>query len=183
MRTIKILNDFAQNSEPPVQSVKCDPKEYGANQNIEFTIPKGTLYILKFDLFKSKNWMNAVKNRYLTEPLADGSKAIFGIKKNPADDRYIFTKIVEVRTQLNRETYQHEDTGSLRKNGKFTVELYENDTDIEPGVYYYSVAAAVQKGDNANFVEVIPPTAFRIRKMMIHVSDLDPEESEAEANE
>ena len=183
MRTIKILNDFAQSNEPPVQSVKCDPKEYGANQNIAFTIPKGTLYTLKFDLFKSKNWMNAVKNRYLTEPLDDGSKAMFGIKKNPADDRYIFTKIVEVRTQLNCETYQYEDTGSLRKNGKFTVELYENDTDIEPGVYYYSVAAAVQKGDNANFVEIIPPTAFRIRKMMIHISDLDPEESEAEANE
>ncbi len=64
---------------PAVQTKKENIEEYGADQNIAFTIPKGTPYTLKFDLFKSKNWMNAVKNRYLTEPLDDGSKAIFGL--------------------------------------------------------------------------------------------------------
>lgn len=172
MRTIKILNDFAQSNEPPVQSVKCDPKEYGANQNIAFTIPKGTPYTLKFDLFKSEKWINSVKNRYITEPLADRSKAMFGIKKNPDDNNYIFKKIVEVRTQYNSETHQYENVGGLSKNGKFSIELNETDTNIEPGIYYYSVVALIHKDDHTNFVEIIPPGLIRIRKMMIQESDL-----------
>lgn len=175
MRTIKILNDFAQSNEPPVQSVKCDPKEYGANQNIAFTIPKGTPYILKFDLRDYPKWIEATRRgSFCTAKFQIHDKLLFGIKKHPADMEYVFQKTAERGRAYNNETHEYEDTGGLGEYGCFSVELMEEDTDIEPGIYYYSIAANIRNTENTktNFVEIVPPTAFKIRKMMIQGADL-----------
>lgn len=175
MRTIKILNNFAQSSEPPVQFVKCDPKEYGSSENIAFVIPRGTPYILEFDLRNYSKWSKATRRKsFYTAKFQIHDKLLFGIKKHPADTEYVFQKTAERDRTYNTETHEYEDTGGLDEYGRFSVELTEEDTDIEPGIYYYSIAANIRNTENTktNFVEIVPPTAFKIRKMMIQEGDL-----------
>lgn len=161
--------------------VRTDPQEYGCCRNIAFVIPRGTPYVLKFNLKDFHDWMKAVKNRYVIDKFKKGDKAFFGIKKNPDDNDYIFTKVVAVNwewQELNRV-----DTGDLSSYGEFSIRLSEKDTNIEPGVYYYSVAAFVSSKKNndlyndeynsAEFVEITPPIPFKIRPMMIKQSDME----------
>lgn len=159
--------------------IRPSPEEYGSSKDIAFTVPQGTPYVVKINLHDHHGWEKAVKNRYcIADALVVGDKAIFGIKKHPDDNEYIFKK-----------TVIYENEGDLSECGKFTVKLTETDTAIEPGIYYYSVAAAVAEPDPPfspvyssrlqrtkpimrDFVEIIPPVPFRIRPMMIKKSDM-----------
>lgn len=158
---------------PQIKINRADPEEYGSSKNIAFIIPKGTPYVLKFDLFNFRGWLNAVKRSPIRKVLTPGDKVFFGIKKLPDDDEYIFTYSAEVHQTYNAETHNYDDTGELSSYGKFVVSFTEDDTDIEPGIYYYSIAASVSAGDDTEFVEVTPPTPFRIRPMMIKASDTE----------
>lgn len=160
---------------PQIKINRADPEEYGSSKNIAFIIPKGTPYVLKFDLFNFRGWLNAVKRSPIRKVLTPGDKVFFGIKKLPDDDEYIFTYSAEVHQTYNAETHNYDDTGELSSYGKFVVSFTEDDTDIEPGIYYYSIAASVSAGDDTEFVEVTPPTPFRIRPMMIKASDTEEE--------
>ena len=160
---------------PSVQTKKENIEEYEANQSIAFTIPKGTPYILKFDLRNYPKWIEATRRKsFYTAKFQIHDKLLFGIKKHPADTEYVFQKTAERDRTYNTETHEYEDTGGLDEYGRFSVELTEEDTDIEPGIYYYSIAANIRNTENTktNFVEIVPPTAFKIRKMMIQEGDL-----------
>ena len=141
----------------------ADPKEYGCFHDAQFVIPRGTAYTMKFDLRNLMKWSKAA-GRILSAPFLSGDSCFFGIKKNPDDSGYLYQYIA--RAEYSASGRQQAD---LSKNGCFTVTLSPSDTDLEPGIYYYSVA--VHLGNSSGFFEAVPATPFRIRSMMIQSSD------------
>ena len=74
--------------------------------------------------------------------LASGEKVLFGVKKNPTDEDYIFLKTITTGT-----------------NGVFVATVNPEDTaDIEPGRYYYDVG--LQAG--AEYYNVIETSPFDV---------------------
>lgn len=167
------------------ESKPIAPKEYGCHEDVRFTIPRGTPYTLKFDLKDFSGWMRATAGHWWYSRLKNGDKAFFGIKKHPDDSDYIYTRIVTVDWTFEHNQYGvlvNMELGDMTSHGSFTITLSENDTDIEPGVYYYSIAAFIsdkKTGDSRNyeykepcFVEISPPVPFRIRPMMAKLADM-----------
>lgn len=170
---------------PAVSTAQLTPQDYGCCTGVQFVIPRGTPYTLKFNIKDFKIWQNATSGHWWYNKLKNGDKAFFGIKKHPDDSEYIYTRIVKVNW-----SYQHNDNdvlvekelGDMTSHGSFTITLSEIDTDIEPGVYYYSIAALVSDKKNENlrnyeykepcFVEISPPVPFRIRPMMAKLADM-----------
>lgn len=160
---------------PQVKINRTDPEEYGSSKNIAFVIPRGTQYNLRFDLRNYPKWCDAVwRKSYYTEQFTYHDKVLFGIKKHPDDTDYIFLKKIEYIRNYNSESHQFEDSGGLDEYGRFSVMLSEEDTDIDPGIYYYSIAADVyhRERQKTDFVEIVPPVAFKIKPMMIKEADM-----------
>lgn len=161
------------------------PKEYGCYEDVQFTIPRGTPYTLKFNIKDFKIWQYATSGHWWYSNLKNGDKAFFGIKKHPDDANYVYARIVTVNW-----TYQHNkygvlvdtELGDMTSHGDFSITLSESDTDIEPGIYYYSIAALVSDKKNGDlskyeykdpcFVEISPPVPFRIRPMAVKLTDM-----------
>ena len=168
------------------ESKPIAPKEYGCHEDVRFTIPRGTPYVLKFNLKDFSGWMRATAGHWWYSRLKNGDKAFFGIKKHLDDSEYIYTRIVKVNWSYQRndnDVLVEKELGDMTSHGSFTITLSEIDTDIEPGVYYYSIAALVSDKKNENprnyeykepcFVEISPPVPFRIRQMMIKSEDME----------
>lgn len=138
-----------------------DPKEYGCNGDIVCVIPRATNYFFKFNLIPDFNtkWLEASKRSPIL-PFDVGDKVIFELKKYPSDTGDIIRKI--------RSLTDNETTSTLTKSGNFGVELSNLETDIEPGIYYFSVAAKFARN---GFYEIVPPSPLQIRKMMIKETD------------
>ena len=171
---------------PAVSTAQLTPQDYGCCTGVQFVIPRGTPYVLKFNLKDFSGWMRATAGHWWYSRLKNGDKAFFGIKKHPDDSEYIYTRIVKVNWSYQRndnDVLVEKELGDMTSHGSFTITLSENDTDIEPGVYYYSIAAFVsdkKTGDPRNyeykepyFVEISPPVPFRIRQMMIKSEDME----------
>ena len=171
---------------PAVSTAQLTPQDYGCCTGVQFVIPRGTPYVLKFNLKDFSGWMRATAGHWWYSRLKNGDKAFFGIKKHPDDSEYIYTRIVKVNWSYQRndnDVLVEKELGDMTSHGSFTITLSENDTDIEPGVYYYSIAAFIRdkkNGDPRNyeykepcFVEISPPVPFRIRPMMIKSEDME----------
>lgn len=171
---------------PAVSTAQLTPQDYGCCTGVQFVIPRGTPYVLKFNLKNFEGWMRATAGHWWYSRLKNGDKAFFGIKKHPDDSEYIYTRIVMVNWSYQRNDNNvlvEKELGDMTSYGSFTITLSEIDTDIEPGVYYYSIAAFVsdkKTGDPRNyeykepyFVEISPPVPFRIRQMMIKSEDME----------
>lgn len=171
---------------PAVSTAQLTPQDYGCCTGVQFVIPRGTPYTLKFNLKDFSGWMRATAGHWWYSRLKNGDKAFFGIKKHPDDSEYIYTRIVKVNWSYQRndnDVLVEKELGDMTSHGSFTITLSENDTDIEPGVYYYSIAAFIsdkKTGDPRNyeykepcFVEISPPVPFRIRPMMIKSEDME----------
>ncbi len=171
---------------PAVSTAQLTPQDYGCCTGVQFVIPRGTPYVLEFNLKNFEGWMRATAGHWWYSRLKNGDKAFFGIKKHPDDSEYIYTRIVKVNWSYQRndnDVLVEKELGDMTSHGSFTITLSENDTDIEPGVYYYSIAAFVsdkKTGDPRNyeykepyFVEISPPVPFRIRQMMIKSEDME----------
>lgn len=162
------------------EAVHYTPKDYGCFRDVDFVIPRGTPYVLKFNIKDFKDWMRATKGNWFWNRLKNGDKALFGIKKHPDDSDYIYTRIVEVDFGYAENEYGNlvdAELGEMTSHGAIKILLNESDTDIEPGMYYYSVAALVSEKKNNEykepyFVEITPPVPFRIRPMMISLTDM-----------
>lgn len=168
------------------ENKRADPAEYGClsiNSNM-IVIPKGTTY--RFDLslvYPGAKWLKAAK-RNPTFPFQYNDRVFFGIKKYPDDSNYIFKDEFIVGANDNVSTYKMRS--KIDKQGHFAIEIQSDETDIEPGIYYYSVSAKfvstrdISKnskslyldGDKGYF-EIIPPTPFRIRNVMIKEADFE----------
>lgn len=171
---------------PAVSTAQLTPQDYGCCTGVQFVIPRGTPYVLEFNLKNFEGWMRATAGHWWYSRLKNGDKAFFGIKKHPDDSEYIYTRIVKVNWSYQRndnDVLVEKELGDMTSHGSFTITLSENDTDIEPGVYYYSIAAFIsdkKTGDPRNyeykepcFVEISPPVPFRIRPMMIKSEDME----------
>ena len=171
---------------PAVSTAQLTPQDYGCCTGVQFVIPRGTPYVLKFNLKDFSGWMRATEGHWWYSRLKNGDKAFFGIKKHPDDSDYIYTRSVTVDWTFEHNQYGvlvNMELGDMTSHGSFTITLSENDTDIEPGVYYYSIAAFIsdkKTGDPRNyeykepcFVEISPPVPFRIRPMMIKSEDME----------
>ena len=171
---------------PAVSTAQLTPQDYGCCTGVQFVIPRGTPYVLEFNLKNFEGWMRATAGHWWYSRLKNGDKAFFGIKKHPDDSDYIYTRIVTVDWTFEHNQYGvlvNMELGDMTSHGSFTITLSENDTDIEPGVYYYSIAAFIsdkKTGDPRNyeykepcFVEISPPVPFRIRPMMIKSEDME----------
>lgn len=190
----KAEEDDTSDQEPdtsPAQPeiVHFTPKDYGCYENVTFVVPRGTPYVLKFNIKQFKGWLQATKGNWWCNRLKNGDKALFGIKKHPDDSEYIYTRIVEVHRGYAENEYGNlvdVELGEMTSHGDIKITLSESDTDIEPGIYYYSIAALVseKKSNRSNnyeykdpcFVEITPPIPFRIRPMMITAADFEREE-------
>lgn len=168
------------------ESKPIAPKEYGCHEDVRFTIPRGTPYTLKFNIKGFKIWQYATSGHWWYSNLKNGDKAFFGIKKHPDDSEYIHSRIVEVNWDYQRNqngVLVEAELGDMTSHGDIKITLSEQDTDIDPGIYYYSIAALVsdkKTGDIRNheykdpyFVEISPPVPFRIRPMMIKQEDME----------
>ncbi len=141
------------------------PEMYGGSnvKNDTVIIPKGTTYHFNFSLvpnFKAK-WLEAAK-RSPVLPFEYKDKVFFGIKKNPSDKDYIFKKSFQVKIEST--------SNDLLKNGNFGVVLEAEDTNVTPGVYYYSITAKFANNSSGYF-EIVPPTPLVIRNIMMEEGD------------
>lgn len=149
--------------------VHADPSVYGVSSSVELVIPRATKYTLKFQPLQDINaqWLRASRRSPSRTGFVPGDMIFFGIKKHPDDEDYILSRIA-VRNQ--------QGGGGLDEYGNFTVTLSETDTDIEPGIYYYSIAAdLVQNPYNTalpGLYEICPATPLRIRGMMVSKNDI-----------
>lgn len=149
------------------------------NKKDMLSIPRGTTYQLYLDIATDDQryglkWVSAAKRSSYIK-FESGDYFMFGIKKNPYDKEYILKKLIKVKDYLFKEEHHGEPYGDIN------IKLTSEDTDVEPGIYYYSVVAELVSRDGKSgcgtdnsegFYEMLPPTPFRITELMMKESDI-----------
>lgn len=165
-------------------------KDYGIqlpNEENMLSIPRGTTCQLPISLSRNPKWNKAARRSGYIQ-FENNDYFFFGIKKNPYDKKYIFKKLIKI-VDFSRGSDDWLDEKA--KCGSFNIKLTSEDTNIEPGIYYYSVVAELVSRDGKSgcgtdnsegFYEMLSPTPFRITELMIKESDILEEYTASKSN-
>lgn len=99
------------------------------------------LVIHNHDIYIPKGEPGSFDIQYTSEPPADGTRILFSVKKDEDDETALIEKVMEAA------------------DGKITVELTSEDTDLEPGNYKWDLV-------EENGYRPIIPALFSIGKVV-----------------
>lgn len=99
------------------------------------------LVIHNHEIYIPKGEPGSFDIQYTSEPPADGTRILFSVKKDEDDETALIEKVMEAA------------------DGKITVELTSEDTDLEPGNYKWDLV-------EENGYRPIIPALFSIGKVV-----------------